>query len=381
MALFNWFYAVIVLLLLVLAQGCEQESSIAGSHAAYHHPRRSVSNKQTKLHRDSVHTRDTICIAAVGDIMLGSSYPDSSKLPPDSAKNSFKSVIKYFQGADIVFGNLEGTLLDSGMPATNKKTLENAYLFRMPTQYGRVLKDAGFNLLSLANNHITDFDKKGYESTIKTLGDNGIHYAGLQTCPATVFERNGIKYGFCAFAPNAQTVQMLDLANARMIISNLRRQCDILIVSFHGGAEGALYEHVPFKMESYLNAKRGDVYVFAHNAIDAGADIVLGNGPHVSRALEQYRGRLIAYSLGNFCTYKSVSVMGVCGMAPLLKTYVNRKGEFLYGSIVAFRQTHEKGLVLDTLNGATKRIKMLTETDFPATGPDIDDDGAFSADN
>ena len=364
-------------MILVLAQSCEQASSMANSNAGNH----SAKHKKPEpvINRDTL--KDIICIAAVGDIMLGSSYPDSSKLPPDSAKNSFKHAARYFEGADVVFGNLEGTLFDSGMPATNKKKLETAYLFRMPTQYGKVLKDAGFNLISVANNHITDFDKKGYVSTTKTLADNGIHYAGLENCPVTAFQRDGVKYGFCAFSPNAHTVQLLDLAYARQIIRKLKQQCDVVIVSFHGGAEGVLYEHVPFKMESYMNGMRGDVHLFAHNAIDAGADIVLGNGPHVSRALETYKGRLIAYSLGNFCTYKSVSVMGVCGMAPLLKVYLNKKGEFISGNIIAFRQTHERGLTRDTLNRVVKRIKTLTETDFPGSGLNIDEDGSVSIDN
>ena len=362
-------------MLMMLAQSCEQASSMANGHAVNHRSKPKKTDVQ-RLRRDSL--RDTICIAAVGDIMLGSSYPDSSKLPLDSAKGSFKPAVKYFEGADVVFGNLEGTLLDSGMPATYKKKLETGYLFRMPTQYGRILKDAGFNLLSVANNHITDFDYKGCTSTTKTLADNGIHYAGLESCPITIFQRNGVKYGFCAFAPNARTVQLLDSVKQKKIISNLKAQCDVVIVSFHGGAEGAQYEHIPFKMESFLNAKRGDVHQFAHNAIDAGADIVLGNGPHVSRALETYKGRLIAYSLGNFCTYKSVSVSGVCGMAPLLKVYLNKKGEFLNGNIIAFRQTHERGLSLDTANRVVQRIKTLTETDFPESELNIDEDGQIS---
>jgi hypothetical protein len=359
---------------LMMLSGCEQEVSVASGHALYKRPKNS---KIPYIKRDS--TRDAVCIAAVGDIMLGSSYPDSSKLPPDSAKNSFKPVAKYLAGADVVFGNLEGSLLDSGLPSSFKKKLETAYLFRMPTQYGRVLKDAGFNLLSIGNNHITDFGSKGCSSTIKTLNLHGIHYAGLENCPVSIFEKNGIKYGFCAFSPNAQTVHLLDLANVKRIIRGLKQQCDIVIVSFHGGAEGAVYEHVPFKMESYLGSERGDVHVFAHTAVDAGADIVLGNGPHVSRALEKYKGRLIAYSLGNFFTYKSVSVMGVCGMAPLLKAYLNKKGEFISGNIIAFSQTHEKGLVRDNQNRVVKRIKSLTETDFPETGLDIDEDGAIAS--
>jgi len=345
---------------------------------------RPLHKKHSKPKADSVarvKTHDTISIAAVGDMMLGSAYPDRSKLPPDSAKGSFEAVKDYFKGSDIVFGNLEGTLLDAGSPASYKKNLKVAYLFRMPTYYGKTFKDAGFNLVSVANNHITDFGEKGYISTTKTLDNYGIHYAGLETYPTTVFERDGIKYGFCAFAPNAHTLPLLEIRNAARIISDLKQQCDIVIVSFHGGAEGAGYEHVPFKMESFMGAKRGNVHAFAHAAIDAGADIVLGNGPHVSRALEKYEGHLIAYSLGNFCTYKSVSVAGVCGMAPLLKVKLNKKGEFLSGNIIAFRQSHQDGLTRDTLNHVIKRIKLLTEKDFPKSGLEIAGDGTISLKN
>jgi hypothetical protein len=131
-------------------------------------------------------------------------------------------------------------------------------------------------------------------------------------------------------------------------------------------------------MESFISEKRGDVNAFAHNAIDAGADIILGNGPHVSRAMEVYKNRLIAYSLGNFCTYKSVSVAGVCGLAPLLKVKLNKKGEFLNGRIISLRQAHDKGLELDTLNRAAIRIRELTEADFPNAGLLISDTGEIS---
>jgi hypothetical protein len=323
---------------------------------------------------------DSLCIAAVGDMMLGTSYPDSSTLPPDSAVNSFKAVKPHLKGADVVFGNLEGSLLDGGQPAHYKLHQKSkAFLFRMPTKYAAVFKDAGFNVLSVANNHISDFDIKGRNSTIKTLDSIGINYAGLLVKPSTVFVLKGIKYGFCSFAPNANTVSILDLKGAARIISDLKQRCNVVIVSFHGGGEGANYEHVPCKMESYISEKRGDVHAFAHNAIDAGADIIFGNGPHVNRAMEMYKNRLIAYSLGNFCTYRCVSVAGVCGLAPILKVYVNKKGEFLKANIVSFRQAHDTGLTRDTLNRAAKKIWALTQSDFPASGLNISDQGEIAA--
>jgi len=108
------------------------------------------------------------------------------------------------------------------------------------------------------------------------------------------------------------------------------------------------------------------VHAFAHNAINNGADLIFGNGPHVSRAMEVYKGRLIAYSLGNFCTYSSVNITGISGIAPLLNVYVDRKGKFLSGNIISIKQSHQNGVEPDTTNRAAKRVKWLTETDFKA---------------
>jgi hypothetical protein len=321
---------------------------------------------------------DTITIAAVGDMMLGTSYPNANNLPPDSAKSSFKAVLNELRSADVTFGNLEGTLLEGGHAADYKKKMAMPYYFRMPPFYARVLKDAGFDVVSLANNHVGDFGEQGRLGTAKVLDSTGIHYAGLLIYPTAIFKSGVVTYGFCAFAPNANTEPIMDLKNATTIIQNLKKQVDIVIVSFHGGGEGAGYEHVPFKCESFLGQKRGDVHAFAHNAIDAGADVIFGNGPHVTRALERYNHRLIAYSLGNFCTYKSVSVAGVCGIAPLLKVSLNKKGEFLSGRIIAIKQTHQNGLERDSTNKVVARMQLLTKADFPRSGLNIANDGKIS---
>ncbi|OCX51159.1 hypothetical protein BEL04_20855 [Mucilaginibacter sp. PPCGB 2223] len=321
---------------------------------------------------------DTISIAAVGDIMLGTAYPNKNTLPPDSAKNSFKAVLNELRNADVTFGNLEGTLLDKGSPARYKKNLAIAYFFKMPTAYVNVLKDAGFDVLSLANNHSGDFGEEGRISTAKTLDSAGINYGGLLSHPTAIFKQNGVTYGFCAFAPNASTLPILDLKNEAQVIGGLKRQVDIVIVSFHGGAEGVAYEHVPPGGESYLGQKRGDVRAFAHTAVDAGADVVFGNGPHVNRAMERYKGRLIAYSLGNFCTYKCVSVDGVCGLSSLLKVNLNKNGEFINGQIIALKQTHAGGLQRDSSNKVITRVRALTKADFPNPGLTIADDGKIT---
>lgn len=309
--------------------------------------------------------KDTISIIGVGDIMLGSAYPDKSNLPKDDAINSFKNVADFLKG-DIVFGNLEGCFLNSGKSTKCKDTIGNScFAFRMPERYAGIIKRAGFNLLSIANNHVGDFGFKGRQKTATILDSLNINYAGLQTHPSVIFEKDSVKYAFCAFAPNENTVSINNLDSAKSLVAKLKSQVDIVIVSFHGGGEGAKFEHVPKIDEIFYKENRGNVYAFAHGVIDAGADVVLGHGPHVTRAMEVYKNKFIAYSLGNFCTYGMFSLKGPNGFAPLLQLKIKRNGDFILADIISVKQDKIKHLTLDTNYTAFKKIQWLTNTDFP----------------
>ncbi|WP_316830599.1 CapA family protein [Pedobacter aquatilis] len=309
--------------------------------------------------------KDTISITAVGDIMLGSAFPSGSNLPPDDAVNSFQAVDTLLKG-DIVFGNLEGCFLNSGNSTKcNGINPNNCYAFRMPERYAGIYKKAGFNVLSIANNHVGDFDSKGRKNTARILDSLNIHYAGQVNKPFEIFEKDSIKYAFCAFAPNENTVSINKIDSAKALVSRLKKLADIVIVSFHGGGEGARFEHVTRKNEIFYKENRGNVYAFAHAVIDAGADVVLGHGPHVSRAVEVYKNKFIAYSMGNFCTYGMFSLKGNNGIAPLVQLKINGKGDFLYAGIISVKQDKINRLTLDENHGAFKRIKQLTDEDFP----------------
>jgi hypothetical protein len=238
--------------------------------------------------------------------------------------------------------------------------------------------DAGYNLINLANNHISDFGAQGRLNTVKVLNQSGIHYAGLRhVCETAVFEIYGVKFGFCGFSQNIGTVKLLNLDKARQIVAALDDECDIVIVSFHGGAEGKEHNRVTKDTEFYHEENRGNVYLFAHAMIDAGADIVFGHGPHVVRAAELYRERFIAYSLGNFCTAGEFNIEGVCGYAPAVKVFTDRQGRFLKGKIFSFRQKDRTGPVVDPSNAAAREMKRLTELDFPDTELSFSDEGVI----
>jgi hypothetical protein len=312
-----------------------------------------------------VNKPDTINIVAVGDIMLGSAYPSKNNLPPNDGINSFKAVESFLKG-DIIFGNLEGVLLNNGNSSKCKGLNPNScYAFRMPERYAKIIKNAGFNVLSIANNHVGDFDSRGRKNTARILDSLQIKYAGQLEKPFDVFEINNIKYAFCAFAPNENTVSINDLEKAKILVNSLKKQADIVIVSFHGGGEGAKFEHVTRQKEMFYNENRGNVYGFAHAVIDAGADVVLGHGPHVTRAVEVYKNKFIAYSLGNFCTYGMFSLKGPNGYAPLLQLKINSNGDFLFADVISVKQDKINGLTLDNDFTAFKKIESLTRTDFP----------------
>ncbi|HEY4800561.1 MAG TPA: CapA family protein, partial [Bacteroidia bacterium] len=227
--------------------------------------------------------QDSISIVAVGDMMLGTLYP-SGHLPPNDGKDLLTPVKDILQNADLTFGNCEGGFMDEDGIAKQCKDSSLCYVFRMPEHYAKYYADAGFDLLSIANNHVGDFGEKGKEHTVAALKKANLHFAGLVSCPYATFEVNGVKYGFCAFAPNDGTVDLRDIENAKKIVAHLDSVSDIVIVSFHGGAEGATHTHVTRQTENFHGEDRGNVYKFAHAVIDAGADVVLGHGPHVTRA-------------------------------------------------------------------------------------------------
>jgi hypothetical protein len=316
--------------------------------------------------KDSLRTKkDTISIVAVGDIMLGSAFPSKTNLPPDDAVNSFAAVQDFLKG-DLVFGNLEGCFLNSGNSTKcNGINPNNCYAFRMPERYAGIYKKAGFNVLSIANNHVGDFDSKGRRNTSRILDSLQIHYAGQLNKPFEIFEKDSIKYAFCAFAPNENTVSIKDLDHAKQLIATLKKQVDIVIVSFHGGGEGANYQHVTRNTEIFFKENRGNVYAFAHTVIDAGADVVLGHGPHVTRAVEVYKNKFIAYSLGNFCTYGMFSLKGPNGFAPLLQLKINSNGDFLFADVISVKQDKINRLTVDERSTAFKAIDSLTRIDFP----------------
>jgi hypothetical protein len=328
---------------------------------------------------DTALLKRKIVITGVGDIMLGTSFPSVSFLPPhDNPYLLLESVADTLISSDITFGNLEGSFLDDGEVAKKCKDTTICYLFRMPERYVSALTATGFDILSLANNHFGDFGLPSRIRTKEILDSVGIHYAGLTENPYSIFRKDSVTYGFCAFAPNAGTIDINDLTEASKIVRMLKDTCDIVIVSFHGGAEGSDFQNVPREHEIFHGEDRGDVYNFAHTMIDNGADVIFGHGPHITRSIEVYKNRFIGYSLGNFCTYGRFNLTGPNGIAPIIKISVDISGKFLSGRIISVYQPWTGGVKLDESKRVIGKIRELMSSDFTDEVINVSDSGEIS---
>lgn len=319
--------------------------------------------------------KDTLIIVGVGDIMMGTNFPEKKYLPGNEGKDLWVEVKDTLKQADVTFGNLEGVILDDGGTQKKCKNPKICYLFRTPESYLVNLVDAGFDLVSMANNHAGDFGQEGRDNTMRALDSIGIGYAGVLGAQYTIIKRDGMKYGLAAFAPNKGTVSIHNLDRALEIVNLLDSLTDVVIISFHAGAEGRKHEHVTRKTEIFYGEDRGNVYELARTLIDAGGDVIFGHGPHVTRAIDIYKNRFIIYSLGNFCTYGRFNLSGVNGIAPIIKVYTDPKGKFIYGEIIPIQQFGAGGPKIDDKKKAIKKIQELTKKDFPENNLMIDDSG------
>ncbi len=382
-----FFQTVFIIVAFATLSGCQ---SNAASHdkVNYFQPKEEATPKPTPQ------TGETITIAAAGDVMLGSTFPNETRMPPNDGADSLKAVAPIFQAADIAFANLEGPMLDGGIsekcppPPKPVKPLKEGepipkvtcYAFRVPTRYGKYLKEAGLDIMSLANNHAFDFGDAGRISSRKVLDELGIKHAGSdkQQFAMTIIEAKGKKIAFIGFAHNKISPNVNELTFARQLVEQANKKADIVVVSFHGGAEGAAAVRVPQMTEIFYGESRGNLPLFARTVIDAGADLVLGHGPHVLRGMEIYKDRLIAYSLGNFATYGWFSLSGATAETMVLEVKLDPTGKFVSGKINPFVLRDRGILTKDETKSAISTIRRLSQMDFPTTAPKVAADGTIT---
>jgi poly-gamma-glutamate capsule biosynthesis protein CapA/YwtB (metallophosphatase superfamily) len=320
----------------------------------------------------------TVRLRAVGDMMIGSDFPTGYLNP--KVDETFSDVSDWLSDADITFGNLEGPLCDTGKTSKCRPDAPqgSCYAFRSPTRYKDLFKAAGFDVMSTANNHAGDFGEICRKQTESSLDAASIAHTGRPGDIASL-ESNGLKIAVIGFYSGRSGHYLNDHESAGQLVRALDTTHDIVIVSFHGGAEGSKALHVPYGTETYYGENRGSLREFTHTVVDAGADLVWGHGPHVLRGMEVYNGRLIAYSMGNFATYGRFNTRGQQGLGVVLETVLDSEGRFVTGQLLASKQVTRGVPNKDPENKAIDVVRMLSSEDFPETGILVAQDGSIRA--
>jgi hypothetical protein len=311
-----------------------------------------------------------VTIGWVGDTTPGSRYG----LARQQGRALFAKVRAQLQAPDIMVGNLEGTF---GSGGRSKGGSGATFSYQAPPTYAKALSWAGFDVMSLANNHTRDFLEPGIASTKRALKTAGVSYTGLPD-QITVVKRNGVRIAFIGAAPYPWCQSLTDISDTAALVRHARKKADVVVVLMHAGAEGADKTQTPKGAERAYGESRGSARAFAHAMIDAGASAVLGSGPHVIRGVERYKGRLVAYSLGNFAGWGNFRTSGTSGLSGLLTVRVNRKGEVLGGLWLSLELAESGAPALDGKHASGQLVRKLSRQDFDDPWP-IAGDGTLAA--
>ena len=341
----------------------------------------------------------TVRLAFVGDINLGTATL-ADGVPPDTGRGLLDAARPALAG-DLVIGNFEGVLADTGTSDKCERMRPTAvrwhprrprrhqvvdtasvrpgcYAFRTPTALAPRLVDAGFTHLNLANNHANDYGLAGRASTERILDSLGIRLYGPLGRIAIDTVRHGDSLtvvGLVGFTTYPYAYDLLDIERSAAVVDSIRPLVDLLVVTFHGGSEGVRAQHVAEAAESLGREPRGDLRRWARAVVDAGADVVVGHGPHVLRGIEFYRGRPVAYSLGNFLTYRGFNLDGPLGVTGVLQLEFAPDRRLRRARLLPMLQRPMRGPAPDPAGTALELVRRLSADDFGASAARVAEDG------
>jgi poly-gamma-glutamate capsule biosynthesis protein CapA/YwtB (metallophosphatase superfamily) len=315
-----------------------------------------LASMRRRINRVLLRVGPTLRFTAVGDVTMGS----EGRLPADNGRGLFELVREPLQNnADITFANLE-TVVGDDLGTSYKQR----FFFGVPARFAETLRAAGLDVVSVANNHAGDYGQRGRAATRKALRDQGIDFAGPTA--TTSWQHRGLRVGLIAFATSPVGYRVQNIEEAREVVSQVASEHDIVIVSMHAGAEGRRATRVPEGTETFMGENRGNLRAFTHAAIDSGADLVVGHGPHVLRGMEVYRNRLIAYSLGNFSSHGNFSLRGDSAVSVILNTTLGPNGEILDAGLTPVVLEGHGAPRVDPCGKGISQVRERSEQDFGA---------------
>jgi poly-gamma-glutamate capsule biosynthesis protein CapA/YwtB (metallophosphatase superfamily) len=299
------------------------------------------------------------------------------ELPPDDGRHLFDAVADRLTG-DVVLANLDQALTDIATSTKCGANSSDCFAFRTPPSYAGQLREAGFTVINLANNHSHDFGDAGLRDSQAALTAEGLQYTGMPG-QVTLQDVGPLRVAILGFAPYGWAQSLLDIPAAQQLVGRAAQQADVVLVTIHAGAEGADQSHIHPGPEIFLGENRGDAIDFSHAVIDAGADAVLGAGPHVLRGMEWYRGRLIAYSMGNFTGYRTLSNDGPAGIGGIVTLRLAADGTWDSGRLVGTVMVDPGLAQIDPGQQALSVVQDLSRADFGACGVDLTTAGELNA--
>jgi poly-gamma-glutamate capsule biosynthesis protein CapA/YwtB (metallophosphatase superfamily) len=284
-------------------------------------------------------------------------------VPSDALYNAsvFEAVKEKTQAPDIMIGNLEATFAEAHRRSKCTYIDGECYAFRGDSNFTTSLRDAGFDVINLVNNHALDYGEEGLADTEVVLRSAGIPFISL-TSPTLSIEKNGQKIGILGVSSTSPTHYILDYEYIITEIEKLKQDNDIVILVFHGGSEGSAKTVVTGEYEFLGSENRGNVEKVAHTAIDAGADIVLGSGPHVLRKMEYYKDGVIVYSAGNFVGgNEKLLTRGALGVSGIFTIFVSDSTPHLLHTIDSVVLSKEGVPYLDPTEQGRLMVEELSQ--------------------
>ena len=352
-------------------------SRLGSSGAAVDTPAHATTPK-TRPHAAPAHKRApasskaTVTISWGGDTVLGSSYA----LPPAEGRSMLAHVAPIFRAADVGWVNLEEALAKGASSKCSGSTPGTCYAFGAPPAYARALPVSGIRIVNLANNHADDYGAAGQVSTLAALRAAHVTWDGK---PGQIrFLRvHGLRVAFLGFAPYKWAARLDDIPAAVALVRRAATKADLVVVAIHAGAEGSTAVHVPRGDETFLGEDRGSSRAFARAVINAGADLVVGSGPHVIRGVQWYHGRLIAYSLGNLAGWRTFAMGGTLSETGIITVTLHADGSVADGHWTALTLEPPGTPVLDPAKASLRLVAKLSREDFGASGARFAADGTI----
>jgi poly-gamma-glutamate capsule biosynthesis protein CapA/YwtB (metallophosphatase superfamily) len=300
-----------------------------------------------------------------------SSAPDSLLTP----------LVPLFTDADVVLVNVEGAIGDGPATAKCGKRAKHCFAFRQPPDAAAALRhlaDSAVVVGNVANNHARDAGDDGFIRSVGALTRAGVAVTGADTLATPIVTRHGDTIGVIGFYTSSDSPDARDLAAVRRHVTRAVAQYGTVIVTMHLGAEGVDAQRTRDSTELFLGTiDRGNPVAFANAALDAGATMVIGHGPHVLRAAEWRGDRLVIYSLGNLLTYGPFRLGEPLNRGAVACADIDSARHVRTAWLRPTVQLAPGILRPDSTNRAAALIDSLSALDFPATGVTVGLDGVL----